>query len=225
MKSIWKSAENLSTLDDLTVDRKYQDVINIKKNRNHALCLYDSKYINLFFLEIISKLSNDSLPNSFDEIHLFKSHLKGQNYESAFKVLKVIDAFNIWIQCFIMILNKLCGCPSNIILIKKSAFEKILVNIMSKKFNDDTKNNAIQNIKILCFSNLFYRCLSTKQYEYAYLIAEKLNLQYLYKIINSHCKLNKCLGVAYLACTKLEVNNNLTQGKTRERRLNHIRLK
>lgn len=205
MKTNWKSSENLAQVDDLTVQKSFGQLINKKKFSNNAVCLYDSKYINLFFIEIVSKV-NESVPNFFfDEVHLFKAHLKGQNFESAFKILKVIDAFNLWIQCFIMIMNKLCSNPTNIILLKKQTFASIMLQIMGKKFEDESKSNAINNIKVLCFSNLFYRCLSTKQYEYAYLIAEKLNLQYLYKIINSHCKLNKCLGVAYLACNKLEV--------------------
>lgn len=208
MKNNLKSNENLSNIDDLTVEKNYPDLVNKKKYRNIAFCLYDTKYINLFFLEITTKL-NDPLPSyCFDEIHLYKNHLKGQNYESAFKVLKVIEVFNVWIQCFIMILNKLGSNPTNIIQIKKQVFGQILNNIISKRFEDESKNNAIQNIKILCLTNLFYRCLSHKQYEYAYLIAEKLNLQYLFKILNFHCKLNKCLGVAYLACNKLEVIRN-----------------
>jgi hypothetical protein len=218
MKSHWKSNENILNTDDLTVEKNYGELIGKKKYREVPFCLYDSKYINLFFLEITSKL-NDPLPNyCFDEVHLCKNHLKGQNYESAFKILKVIEVFNVWIQCFIMILNKLCNNPTNIIQLKKQTFAQILVNIISKKFDDETKNNAIQNIKILCFTNLFYRCLSNKQYEYAYLIAEKLNLHYLFKVLNFHCKLNKCLGVAYLACNKLEVNNVLIYRKNKKMR-------
>jgi hypothetical protein len=122
----------------------------------------------------------------------------------------IIKDFSLWLQALLLIVNKLCHSPSNILLLKKHSLASTLQYLKEKTFEDENKNLTANNIKTICFTNLLYRCLSYKQYEYGFLIADKLGLTYLFKIIISHSRLNKFLGICYLASNKLENESNGT---------------
>lgn len=202
-KSVYKELN----VGEFTVDRKIQKVIFEGKLNNNSMFFYDNKVINGIFIEISSKFDNDNNLNSLlDEFQLLKNHLRGQNFDSSFKILKIIQNFNLWVQALFLIVNKLCHSSTNILLIKKDSLAAALSYLNEKNFdNDKHKNATVANIKNLCFTNLLYRCLSINQYEYAYLIAEKLNSPVLFKTIVSHSKLNRFYGISYLASNKLEV--------------------
>jgi hypothetical protein len=204
--SIIKPGLNITDIDDFRIERNIQNVILTGKINNNAMFFYDSRVINGIFIDISSKFNQSSYLNPLlDEFQLLKNHLRGQNFDSAFKILSIIQNFNQWIAAFFLIINKICHSPTNILLIKKHSLNSFMLYLKEKVFDDDTKTSSFNNIKILCLTSLLYRCLSIRQYEYAFLIAERLNLTYLYKIIVSHSKLSKYLGVSYLACNKLEV--------------------
>jgi hypothetical protein len=200
-----KTSEKLE-IDDFRIEKNIQNMIFTGLITNNSLFFYDSKIVNGIFIEISAKFNqSDYLNPLLDEFQLLKNHLRGFNFDSSFKILAIIQNFSLWIQALFLIVNKICHSPGNILLLKKHSLAYALQYLKEKTFDDETKNATVNNIKILCFTNLLYRCLSIKQYEYAFLIAEKLNLPFLYKVIVSHSKLNKFLGVSYLACNKLEV--------------------
>lgn len=208
-----QKAEEQTLLDDFRTERVLLNNITNSTSFNSVVFLFDKRIIQSVFINVSSKFSyiNSQKPNFnllLDEFQILKNHLRGQNYDSSFKILMIIPNFNIWIQSLFLILNKLCHSNTNILLIKKHALSNALNYLNEKKFDDENKNQTVLNIKILCFTNLVYRCISLNQYEYAYLIAEKLNQQFLLKIIIGHAKQSKFMGVAYLASNKLEVNYN-----------------
>jgi hypothetical protein len=198
----------LMNINEFKVDNNIQNALFTRKINNNSMFFYDGKNITGIFIEISSKFIQTNKPKIFnpllDEFQLLKNHLRGQNYESAFKILTIIQNFNYWIQSLFLIINKLCHSPTNILLIKKHTLASMMEYLREKVFEDDQKTQSVNNIKILCFTNLVYRCLSIKQYEYAYLIAEKLSCSFLYKIIAAHAKLNKFSGISFLASNKLE---------------------
>jgi len=198
-----------SDLDDILLEKEIINAYQIEKNNNNFMIFYDNRIINGIFIEISTKFEQEILqiqtPQLIDEIQLLKNHLRGQNFESSFKILMMIQNFNLWIQCFILICNKLSQSPSNILLVKRHTLNSVLDYLNEKIFEEEFKIISIQNLKIFCLTSIVLKCLNTKQYEYAYLIAEKLNVPFLYKVIKSHSKLNNFLGVSYMCCTKLEV--------------------
>jgi hypothetical protein len=168
----------------------------------------NSRSINGIFIEISSKFNQKNTLNStLDEFQLLKNHLRGQNFDSSFKIMTIISNFQQWIYSLFLITNKLCHHPQNILLIKRHSLAAVLNYLKDKKFNDDEKNNTFANIRNLCFTNIVLRCLSIRQYEYAYLIIDTLEMNHLLKLLSAHCKLTKFLGVNYLACSKLEIAN------------------
>ena len=116
----------------------------------------------------------------------------------------MISNFTLWLQSLLLIFNKLCQSPSNILLLKKHSLNSLLVYLKEKKFEDESKTLTVNNIKTICFTNLTLRCLASKQYEYAFLIAEKSGQSFLYKLIISHSRQNKFYGIGYLASHKLD---------------------
>ena len=169
---------------------------------------YNSRVINGIFIEISSKFNQKNTLNPIlDEFQLLKNHLRGQNFDSSFKIMTIISNFQQWIYSLFLITNKLCHHPQNILLIKRHSLAAALKYLKEKNFNDEEKNNTIANIRNLCFTNIVLRCLSIRQYEYAFLIIDILHMNYLLKLLMAHCKLTKFLGVNYLACSKLEGEN------------------
>jgi len=199
----------INEINDYKIDRNIQKIIYSGRLNNNSMFFFDSKCINGIFIEISSVFNQTlSLNPLLDEFQLLKNHLRGQNLESSFKIIMMISNFSIWLQALLLIVNKLCHSATNIHLVKKPSLLSFLNYLKSKNFGDEGKNSTFTNIKIICFTNLLYRCLSIKQYEYAYLIAEKLALPFMYKIIISHSRLNKFLGISYLARNKLELENS-----------------
>jgi len=197
-------------LDDLLLEKDIINDFHAGKSNGNLMAFYDSRVINAIFIEISTKFEQETQsPQIIDEIQLLKNHLRGQNFESSFKILMMIQNFNLWIQCFILICNKLCQSSSNILLVKRHTLNSFLDYLNDKLFEEEFKMISIQNLKVFCLTSIVLKCLNSKQYEYAYLIAEKLNVPFLYKIIKSHSKLNGFLGVSYMCCTKLEVSSEI----------------
>lgn len=193
------------TVDDFNVPKGVQAVLRKEKILNNSMFIFDKKYIHCIFLEITSSFNQSTYSNpAIDEYQLLKNHLRGQNYESSLRVLCSINNFNQWVHGFLFIINKLCQSPLHILLVKRHIISDVIDNIKVKNFDDEYKNNTVQTLKVLAFTNLLYRCLSIRQYEYAYLIADKLNIPYLLKTIVAHAKQTKFLGIAYLCCHKIE---------------------
>lgn len=206
---IYKAKSEEQSINDFNVDKFVYNAVSSSKMFNNGLFLFDKKIINGIFINLTSKFVQGNIKaNSnvlLDEFQILKNHLRGQNIDSSFKILNIIQNFNIWIQALFLILNKLCQNSANILLIKKHSLANALDYLNEKKFEDENKNLTLKNIKILCFTNLIYRCISINQYEYAFLIADKLKQPFMFKIIIGHAKQNKYIGMAYLASNKLEV--------------------
>lgn len=194
--------------EDYLIDKEILYSYQAEKSNNNIMIFYDARIVNGIFIEISTRFDQDSQGvQTFDELQMLKNHLRGQNFECSFKILMMIQNFNLWIQSFILICNKLCQHPYNILLVKRHTLNSVLDYLNDKIFEEEFKIISIQNLKVFCLTAIVFKCLNTKQYEYAYLIAEKLNIPFLYKIIKSHSKLNNFLGVSYMCCTKLEVSN------------------
>ena len=146
----------------------------------------------------------DNLNPILDEYQLLKNHLKGQNFDSAFKIMMLLNNFQQWLFSLFLITNKICKKPSNILLIKKSSLSQALNYLKNKTFADEEKNNAVINLRNYCFTNIILRCFHEEQYEYAYLIIDKLQMVNMLKLLVSHSKITQFLDINYLACTKLE---------------------
>ncbi len=205
---IKNSNSNFNIIDEFKIDKDIKNMILIQKIQNNAMFFYNSRVITGIFIEISSKFNQkNSLNPILDDFQLLKNHLRGQNFESSFKILMILNNFQQWIYSLFLITNKLCHHPQNILLIKRHSLSQALQYLKEKSFHDEEKNNTITNIRNLCFTNIVLRCLSIRQYEYAYLIIDKLQLTNLLKLLVSHCKLTKFLGINYLACTKLEENS------------------
>lgn len=195
--------------DDFIIKPTFMKELYTKNSLNDYLFIYNKTKIVKVSFELSSNFSKNQISlNLIDTYSLIKNHLKGNNFESVIRILKSLSNTNSWIKSFLLLLNKLCQCQTNILNVKRHILLELLEN-MNQNFNDGEKSNSnLLNLKILAFSNLIYRCLSSKQYEYAFLIAEKLGLTYLYKLIVSHSKQCKYLGVAYLCCSKIEEIQN-----------------
>jgi hypothetical protein len=208
-KSEGFSSIKLNQLNDFKIDKSIQKIIYTGKLNNNSMFFYDSKCIHGIFIEISSVFNqNLNLNPLLDEFQLLKNHLRGQNFDSSIKILMMIANFTLWLQAMLLIFNKLCQSPLNILLLKKHSLNSLLIYLKDKSFEDETKNSTVNNIKLICFTNLIYRCLSSKQYEYAFLIAEKSGQAVLYKLIVSHCRQSKFYGIGYLACHKLDGESN-----------------
>ena len=197
---IKNSNSNFNINEEFKIDKELKNMILLQKIQNNGMFFYNSRVITGIFIEISSKF------NQKNSLKL-KNHLRGQNFESSFKILMILNNFQQWIYSLFLITNKLCHHPQNILLIKRHSLSQALQYLKEKSFHDEEKNNTITNIRNLCFTNIVLRCLSIRQYEYAYLIIDKLQLTNLLKLLVSHCKLTKFLGINYLACTKLEENS------------------
>jgi hypothetical protein len=209
-------SNKLSDINDFRIDKNIQKIIYSGKLNNNSMFFYDSRCIHGIFIEISSIFNQtNNLNPLLDEFQLLKNHLRGQNFDSSFKILMMIQNFNLWLQALLLIVNKLCHNPNNILMLKKHSLANALNYLKYKSFDDEAKTATVNNIKIICFTNLLYRCLSIKQYEYAFLIADKLAQPFMYKLIVSHSRQNKFLGISYLACNKLESDNS-TNGENEE---------
>ena len=205
---IKNSNTNFNINEEFKIDKELKNMILLQKIQNNGMFFYNSRVITGIFIEISSKFNQkNSLNTILDDFQLLKNHLRGQNFESSFKILMILNNFQQWIYSLFLITNKLCHHPQNILLIKRHSLSQALQYLKEKSFHDEEKNNTITNIRNLCFTNIVLRCLSIRQYEYAYLIIDKLQLTNLLKLLVSHCKLTKFLGINYLACTKLEENS------------------
>ena len=193
--------------DDFKIDKELRDFIVQNKFQNNAMFFFNSRIITTIVIDITGVFnSKNKLNQIIDEYQLLKNHLKGQNFDSAFKILMLLTDFQQWLCSLYLITNKICQKPSNILLIKKSSLSQVLTYLKNKTFEDEEKTSAVANIRNSCFTNIILRCLHVRQYEYAYLIIDKLGLTHLLKTLVAHSKLTQYLGINYLACTKLEEN-------------------
>jgi uncharacterized coiled-coil protein SlyX len=176
-----------------------------EKFQNNAMFFFNSRIISTTIIDIagIFNLKNHLNP-IIDEFQLLKNHLRGQNFDSAFKIMMLLNNFQQWLCSLFLITNKICQKPSNILLIKKSSLAQALTYLKNKTFDDVQDNNAAINLRNSCFINIILRCLHVRQYEYAYLIIDKLQMVNMLKLLVGHSKLTQFLGINYLACTKLE---------------------
>lgn len=211
------------SINDYDVDNNLKSALIKERVNDNLLYLYDSKYLYAISLEVNTSfnyfnknntLSNDKInnnvikSNTIDDFQLLKNNLRGNNFECSIRILNSIDNYNLYIQSLLFIINKLSHNSTNILLVKRNVLSDLFENIKEKDFFDENKNLTLQTIKTLAFTNLIYRCLSIKQYEYAFLIADKLSLNYLFKLILAHAKQTKFLGIAYLCCHKIDENQS-----------------
>ena len=194
--------------DEFKISKELRDFIVQGKFQNNAMFFFNSRIITTIIIDITGLFnSKDKLNPIIDEYQLLKNHLRGQNFDSAFKILMLLTDFQQWLNSLVLITNKICQKPSNILIIKKSSLSQALIYLMNKTFYDEEKASAVANIRNSCFTNIILRCLHVRQYEYAYLIIDKLGLSHLLKTLVAHSKLTQYLGINYLACTKLEENS------------------
>ena len=194
--------------DEFRINKELRDFIVQNKFQNNAMFFFNSRIITTIIIDITGVFnSKNKLNQIIDEYQLLKNHLRGQNFDSAFKILMLLSNFQQWLCSLFLITNKICQKPSNILLIKKSSLSQALVYLKNKTFEDEEKTNAVATIRNSCFTNVILRCLHVRQYEYAYLIIDKLGLGHLLKTLVAHSKLTQFLGINYLACTKLEENS------------------
>ena len=194
--------------DEFKISKELRDFIVQGKFQNNAMFFFNSRIITTIIIDITGLFnSKDKLNPIIDEYQLLKNHLRGQNFDSAFKILMLLTDFQQWLNSLVLITNKICQKPSNILLIKKSSLAQALIYLTNKTFDDEEKQQAINTIRNSCFTNIVLRCLHVRQYEYAYLIIDKLGLSHLLKTLVAHSKLTQYLGINYLACTKLEENS------------------
>ena len=66
----------------------------------------------------------------------------------------MIDNFNLWIQCFILICNKLNQNPMNILLVKRKTFNSVLDHLKGNIFEEEFKNISILNLKIFSLTGI-----------------------------------------------------------------------
>ena len=193
--------------DEFKIDKKLRDFIVKNKFQNNAMFFFNTRIIATIIIDITGTFnSKNKLNQIIDEYQLLKNHLKGQNFDSAFKILMLLSDFQQWLCSLFLITNKICQKPSNILLIKKSSLSQALIYLKNKTFESEEKTAAVESIRNSCFTNIILRCLHVRQYEYAYLIIDKLGLNNLLKTLVAHSKLTKFLGINYLAITKLEEN-------------------
>ena len=194
--------------DEFRINKELRDFIVQNKFQNNAMFFFNSRIITTIIIDITGVFnSKNKLNQIIDEYQLLKNHLRGQNFDSAFKILMLLSNFQQWLYSLFLITNKICQKPSNILLIKKSSLSQALVYLKNKTFEDEEKTNAVATIRNSCFTNVILRCLHVRQYEYAYLIIDKLGMGHLLKTLVAHSKLTQFLGINYLACTKLEENS------------------
>ena len=194
--------------DEFRINKELRDFIVQNKFQNNAMFFFNSRIITTIIIDITGVFnSKNKLNQIIDEYQLLKNHLRGQNFDSAFKILMLLSNFQQWLCSLFLITNKICQKPSNILLIKKSSLSQALVYLKNKTFEDEEKTNAVATLRNSCFTNVILRCLHVRQYEYAYLIIDKLGLGHLLKTLVAHSKLTQFLGINYLACTKLEENS------------------
>ena len=194
--------------DEFKISKELRDFIVQGKFQNNAMFFFNNRIITTIIIDITGLFnSKDKLNPIIDEYQLLKNHLRGQNFDSAFKILMLLTDFQQWLNSLVLITNKICQKPSNILLIKKSSLAQALIYLTNKTFDDEEKQQAINTIRNSCFTNIVLRCLHVRQYEYAYLIIDKLGLSHLLKTLVAHSKLTQYLGINYLACTKLEENS------------------
>ena len=193
--------------DEFKISKELRDLIVSEKFQNNAMFFFNTRTITTIIIDITASFnSKDKLNPIIDEYQLLKNHLRGQNFDSAFKILTLLTDFHQWFYSLLLITNKICQKPSNILLLKKSSLAQALTYLKNKTFEDDEKTLAITNLRNACFTNIILRCLHVRQYEYAFLIINKLGLTHLLKTLIAHSKMTQFLGINYLSCTKLEEN-------------------
>ena len=190
---------------EFKIEKELRNLIIQEKFQNNAMFFFNSRVITTTIIDITGIFNLKSNLNPIiDEYQLLKNHLRGQNFDSAFKIMMLLNNFQQWLFSLFLITNKICQKPSNILLIKKSSLSQALNYLKNKTFADEEKNNVVINLRNYCFINIILRCLHERQYEYAFLIIDKLQMVNMLKLLVSHSKLTQFLGINYLACTKLE---------------------
>ena len=191
--------------DEFKIEKDLRNLIIQEKFQNNAMFFFNTRIITTTIIDITGMFNlKNNLNPIIDEYQLLKNHLRGQNFDSAFKIMMLLTNFQQWLCSLFLITNKICQKPSNILLIKKSSLSQALTYLKNKTFSDEEKNNVVITLRNSCFTNIILRCFHVRQYEYAYLIIDKLQMTNMLKLLVSHSKLTQFLGINYLACTKLE---------------------
>ena len=191
--------------DEFKIEKDLRNLIIQEKFQNNAMFFFNTRIITTTIIDITGMFNlKNNLNPIIDEYQLLKNHLRGQNFDSAFKIMMLLTNFQQWLCSLFLITNKICQKPSNILLIKKSSLSQALTYLKNKTFSDEEKNNVVITLRNSCFTNIILRCFHARQYEYAYLIIDKLQMTNMLKLLVSHSKLTQFLGINYLACTKLE---------------------
>ena len=108
--------------DEFKIDKNLRDFVVKNKFQNNAMFFFNSRIIATVIIDITGTFnSKNKLNQIIDEYQLLKNHLKGQNFDSAFKILMLLTDFQQWLCSLFLITNKICQKPSNILLIKKSS--------------------------------------------------------------------------------------------------------
>ena len=192
-------------IDEFKIEKDLRNLIIQEKFQNNAMFFFNTRIITTTIIDITGMFNlKNNLNPIIDEYQLLKNHLRGQNFDSAFKIMMLLTNFQQWLCSLFLITNKICQKPSNILLIKKSSLSQALTYLKNKTFSDEEKNNVVITLRNSCFTNIILRCFHVRQYEYAYLIIDKLQMTNMLKLLVSHSKLTQFLGINYLACTKLE---------------------
>ena len=190
---------------EFKIEKDLRNLIIQEKFQNNAMFFFNSRIIITTIIDITGMFNlKNNLNPIIDEYQLIKNHLRGQNFDSAFKIMMLLNNLQEWLCSLFLITNKICQKPSNILLIKKSSLSQALTYLKNKTFSDEEKNNVVINLRNSCFTNIIIRCLYARQYEYAFLIIDKLQMVNMLKLLVCHSKLTQFLGINYLACTKLE---------------------
>ena len=191
--------------EEFKIEKDLRNLIIQEKFQNNAMFFFNTRIITTTIIDITGMFNlKNNLNPIIDEYQLLKNHLRGQNFDSAFKIMMLLTNFQQWLCSLFLITNKICQKPSNILLIKKSSLSQALTYLKNKTFSDEEKNNVVITLRNSCFTNIILRCFHVRQYEYAYLIIDKLQMTNMLKLLVSHSKLTQFLGINYLACTKLE---------------------
>ena len=148
---------------EFKIEKELRNLIIQEKFQNNAMFFFNTRIISTTIIDITGIFNMKSNLNPIiDEYQLLKNHLRGQNFDSAFKIMMLLSNFQQWLCSLFLITNKICQKPSNILLIKKSSLAQALNYLKEKTFADEEKNNAVINLRNSCFTNSANKIISIK---------------------------------------------------------------
>ena len=129
---------------EFIIEKDLRNLIVQEKFQNNAMFFFNSRSITTTIIDITGIFNlKYNLNPIIDEYQLLKNHLKGQNFDSAFKIMMLLNNFQQWLLSLFLITDKICQKPSNILLIKKSSLSQALNYLKNKTFADEEKNNQL----------------------------------------------------------------------------------